>query len=1077
MAESTTTPRGAGSELPGVSQFTEFLELTTQAHELHRSGQSEQALELARRAETIGARLDPPQNLEAAWAFNWLGVVLFESGYNRAALAAYERSLAIAGRLEPPEEDLLASLYNNLGQAYQRLGQLAKAQSQLENAVALRRRISPDSLVLGFTLDNLASVLGARGNLDAAQKMHEEALEIFERKGGPFDTHVATALGNLSHIHHRWRDFERAEALRLRALDAHERLSGLTNSETLLDIATLADLYRDKGDDASADTLMNLLLSIGGEKPARTHRVVAEMLRSLASTAFRDFRLDLSERLGTRAVELLEAIEGPNAPETLQALRLLGNVHYAIGHVDAAEKAYHRARTGYESLQKRDEAIAVMIDLGKLYRDAGSYPLAEQLFQAAVDHLRSTPERDSQGIASALGNLGLVHYEAERYEKAELAFAEALSEVQRDTSLYGQRPWLLHNLAMLKYHLGEYDAAHQFYEQAKRLWIEEQGEDHPFVATVAANLALLHWAKGDTASALTAFMEAEVLRDREMQRILAVGSEKQRAAYARDDIQGDLHKVVSFCLALDPRPAEVTRFAAQMLLRRKGRVLDAIAHTLIQLRESVQPEDQVFVNRLQTVRQDIAALMAPVLVTRRPTEQRERLAELRNEEEHLEAALSHRGALYRPGLEPITLAEIQGSLPPDGALIELLRWRVFDPVRTGEKGPWKEARYAAVVLRPVGEVRWFDLGHAAPIDVHVDQWRSLLRNGSSEEHKRHALAAELYKLLVEPLRDAISGAHHLLVAPDGKLALIPFGELRNAEGHTLSAQIVVSYVSSGRELKRVHTVVAGAQGVVVIAAPDYEAETASAPVTASSRFADRGRFAPLPGTKDEGEEIGRLLGDVRLFIGRQATVEALRNVRRPVVLHIATHGIFKELEDEDVSQRLDMMSIGDGILMVRHVAKTSLANPMFFSGLALTGANHPGAGILTAQEIAGLDLRGTELVVLSACETGLGTVKQGEEFMGLRRALAIAGAATQVTSLWKVSDTATRVLMGHYYRFLLDGHGRAEALQMAQSRVAQDPAHPEWKHPAYWAAFISAGAWGPMHSRLPQRTDAVSESL
>jgi CHAT domain-containing protein len=219
------------------------------------------------------------------------------------------------------------------------------------------------------------------------------------------------------------------------------------------------------------------------------------------------------------------------------------------------------------------------------------------------------------------------------------------------------------------------------------------------------------------------------------------------------------------------------------------------------------------------------------------------------------------------------------------------------------------------------------------------------------------------------------------------------------------------------------------------------------------------------------------LGNVQLFLGREATVEALRNVRHPIVLHIATHGIFKELEEEDVRQHTDIIAIDDGIVMVQRLAKTSLVNPMFCSGLVFAGANHPGAGVLTAQEIAGLDLRGTELVVLSACETGLGAVKQGAEFIGLRRALAIAGAATQVTSLWNVNDTATRALMGHYYRLLLEGYGRAAALQMAQTRVAQDPVHPEWKHPAYWAAFISAGAWEPLHSRLPQRTDAVLESL
>jgi CHAT domain-containing protein len=115
-------------------------------------------------------------------------------------------------------------------------------------------------------------------------------------------------------------------------------------------------------------------------------------------------------------------------------------------------------------------------------------------------------------------------------------------------------------------------------------------------------------------------------------------------------------------------------------------------------------------------------------------------------------------------------------------------------------------------------------------------------------------------------------------------------------------------------------------------------------------------------------------------------------------------------------------------------------------------------------------LRGTQLVVLSACETGLGLVRHGAEFTGLRRALAIAGAVTQVTSLWKVADDATRALMGHYYRLLAGGCERAAALQRAQQAVRRDPAHPEWEHPFYWGAFVSSGAWGPMPASIQPRS-------
>ena len=1063
------------AQSPANDEFARFRDLVTQARGLQQGGQHEQALALATNAEALAARIDPPPSQAAAASFNSLGVIFFNAAFTRSALSLYERALAMAAQLEPQDDDLLASLHNNLGQAHQRLGQLATAQTQLEAAVAIREKSNPASKLLGAALDNLANVIGTRGELDRAEGMHQQALAIFERLGGPINVDVATALGNLSTIHRKRRDFVRAEACRLRALDTHERLTGLAGGDTLLDVAQLAELYRDMGDDVRADAQINFLLSIGGETPARSHRVLAEMLRDLASRAFGDFRLDLAERLGARAVALLEAIEGPQAPETLAVLHLLGNVHRAGGHREAAEQAYHRALSGYEALGQRDQAIDVMLDLGKVYRDAGAYPLAEQVFRGIVEHRRDGPGENRQRIASALGNLALVHYEAERYREADATLDAALAALEGDPNPYGERPWLLHNQAMLKYHLGAYDVACTLYEEAKRLWTEERGNDDPFVATAASNLGLVHWARGDADRALACLAEAEALRDRALQRVLAVGSEVKRAAYARD-LQSDLHLVVSFCLALETPRADVARFAAQMLLRRKGRVLDAIAHTLIQLRDSVRPEDQQVVAQLQEVRREIAAVIAPVLVSGRPTAAKGRLAALRGEEERLEAELSYRGALQRPGLESITLDEIRRGLPPGSALIDMLRYSVFDPTRTGRKGPWKEERYAASVLRPTGEPQWFDLGAADPIDRRVDEWRCLLPDDSADAAQRQAIGVELYRRLIAPLAEAIDGAHQLFVSPDGKLALIPFGLLGDADGPPLLERFVVSYLASGRELARAQNDRPDASGVVVIAAPDFEAEAPHDETSVVGHLASRHGFDPLPGTQDEADDLARLLPGATLITGADATVQALRSVYRPIALHVATHGIFEPIEDEEVTRRIDVLDVGEGLLAVHGASKAGLVNPMFCSGLVLAGANRRGGGILTAQEIAGLDLRGTALVVLSACETGLGTVKRGEEFTGLRRALAIAGAATQVTSLWKVDDTATRFLMSHYYQLLLEGRGRAEALQLAQARIASDPEHPEWKHPMYWAAFVAAGAWGPIDGLQQRSTDAEGAS-
>ncbi|MGH9902031.1 MAG: CHAT domain-containing protein, partial [Pyrinomonadaceae bacterium] len=143
-----------------------------------------------------------------------------------------------------------------------------------------------------------------------------------------------------------------------------------------------------------------------------------------------------------------------------------------------------------------------------------------------------------------------------------------------------------------------------------------------------------------------------------------------------------------------------------------------------------------------------------------------------------------------------------------------------------------------------------------------------------------------------------------------------------------------------------------------------------------------------------------------------------------------------------------------------------IENPLLRSGLALAGANRRGAGredgILTALEASGLNLWGTRLVVLSACDTGLGEVKNGEGVYGLRRAFVLAGAETLVMSLWPVSDYVTRETMLSYYTGLKQGQGRGAALRQTRLSMLK---RKEREHPFYWAGFIQSGAWANLDGR------------
>jgi CHAT domain-containing protein/tetratricopeptide (TPR) repeat protein len=428
---------------------------------------------------------------------------------------------------------------------------------------------------------------------------------------------------------------------------------------------------------------------------------------------------------------------------------------------------------------------------------------------------------------------------------------------------------------------------------------------------------------------------------------------------------------------------------------------------------------------------------------------------------------------------------------------------------------YKPPRYVAFVLR-AGQPdtpQVIDLGEGKPIDGLIADFRTSILGETDGQARRDIVnkrgtgpaprgdAGEALRAAVfDPLVPALGGHTRLLLAPDGLLAYLPFEVLPLGDGRCLIDDYRISYLSCGRDVLRFgRQPVSEPDAPLVMADPDFDLEAVAAPAFAGHGFWSRlfgrnanrnaakpeanpavsiGRHAPgccsrdltpgafhfdrLPSTRAEGEEIGRLLGvapqlDAEVLEGRLRAIG-----RSPRVLHLATHGFF--LPDQPAYARGLAESIDDEIGRFRGRLPES---PMLRSGLALAGANTwlkggtPPAdaedGLLTAEDVSGLDLTGTELVVLSACETGLGDIQVGEGVFGLRRAFVLAGAKTLVMSLWKVPDEQTRELMVDFYRRLLAGEGRAEALRQAQ--LAMKAKYPD---PFYWGAFICQGDPAPL---------------
>jgi CHAT domain-containing protein len=664
------------------------------------------------------------------------------------------------------------------------------------------------------------------------------------------------------------------------------------------------------------------------------------------------------------------------------------------------------------------------------------------------------------------------------YETAELLYQRSISI--RSGVLGTNHPDVarsFNNLAELYLEQGKYWAAELLLQQSLSIYENTLGANHPGVIPCLSNLSALSWSRGDITATLEWMDRSTELQETNLALMLTIGSEARKQAYVAT-LSNETNAVISFHLQAAQDQPEAARLALTTLLRRKGRVLEAASDTFLALRQQLTPENQALLDELRSVETQRAnAVFGATAVDA------ERLRGLENRAEALQNLLAQRSAEFRTETQPVTIAAIQQQIPADATLLELVRYQPFNPT-TAQQDRWEEPRYAAYVLRRDGEPRWVDLGEAASIDAQVFTFREALRRSQSDVQP---VARALDAQLMQPIRALIGDATHLLISPDGQLSLIPFAALVDENNRYLIERYTFTYLSSGRELLRMGRDAAPRQGAVLVANPDFGA--AEDPFSVVTRAGSRDRptpttptrsvdfntlttFDPLPGTQQEAEAIAPLLPNLTLLEGSQATEERLKQVQGPSILHIATHGFFLQ-DQECLAVPNARGGLGNATVTIEFAGENTpctptprtVENPLLRSGLVLAGVNgrsqRPDTsedGVLTAQEVAQLDLYGTQLVVLSACETGLGNIVNGEGVYGLRRAFELAGAESQLMSLWKVDDTGTSQLMSLYYQRLMAGEGRSAALRDVQLELLHTGAY---SHPYYWASFIFSGEWQP----------------
>lgn len=603
----------------------------------------------------------------------------------------------------------------------------------------------------------------------------------------------------------------------------------------------------------------------------------------------------------------------------------------------------------------------------------------------------------------------------------------------------------------------KYDEAEQVLAQAAQLSTATLGANHPNAGAIALKQGLLAWAQGDASRAVERTKSGLDIAELQVSRTLSTGSEQQRRLFLELS-EAESNQAISLQARAFPSDAGALRVALLSVLRRKGRVLDAVSGSVRTLREHLSPESRALFDELTEVRSRLAqrALIPAPTGSSAATYLRASAA-LEQRADQLEEQISARSSAFRVLAQPVTVERVAAAIPQGGALLELVSYQPFD-VRAAIDQQWSQRRYAAYVLDPLGKVSYADLGESAPIDHAIGQFRTALADPTLDARSP---GRDLDERVMQPIRRLLGSTRHVLIAPDGELNLMPFAALVDPRGRYLIDDFAVSYLSSGRDLLRGSPEPARSAPLVV-ANPDFgPLSTAPVPARAKSAAFDLRdyEFEPLLETEREGRTVASTLPGALLLSGSAATTERVTELKGPRVLHIATHGFFlADTPSVAASERsIQRVRVND----TEHTVLP--ANPLLRAGLAFASANvNQGAernGILTALEASSLDLWGTKLVVLSACETGVGEVRTGEGVYGLRRAFNLAGAESLVMSLWRVNDSATRQLMGDYYARLALGEGRAQGLRSAQLALRGSRA---LSHPYYWASFVAYGDDSPL---------------
>ncbi|HMF97097.1 MAG TPA: CHAT domain-containing tetratricopeptide repeat protein [Vicinamibacterales bacterium] len=1019
---------------------------------------------------------------------------LYDQGDLPKAIEVAQRALLMAASPRESGRSL-----DRLGFLLYTSGNLPDGEKYLRQSLDLRQTVfGADSLEYAETANDLAMLLRDVRKLDEATTLAQRAVSIRQAALGDADLRVAESLNTLGTVHGFTGDYTTAVSNFERALAIHEQRtpSDRSNEEYGTLCINAAGTYQRLGKYELSEITFTKGLDALRIKPGVKHPAYATSVLALAALKVDLGRYTEAERLYEEGGRLVKSELGEEHPVYATFLNNRGFLFYSIGDAVAAEADYERSLELKKKLYgaASPQALSTLRNLAHLTYTQ-NHEAGERLLADAVGIYANAATAPPFDYTSVLLGLG-------RAKRDRGALDEARAAVQRATTVAERGLGVHHplyaaavrDLGVIEADGGNTAEAERLLREAVMIAEQAHGPDHPDLTAFLEPLARHHVHQQNFAAAVPLYRRSVDIQDRFLSSVLEIGSER-----AKTDAITASAGLVPALIALQAKASntlpETRTLAFEAVTQRKGRVLEQVRNWRQHLRENGSDQVRRELDQWQAILDCRTSLslalgyrdLKPSIIggctlagtgfegryerllsdlrTRWSSDVADQamraIAELTVGGDRIEAALNREVGGAYVGARRASAEDIRRRLAGDELLIEFVSYDEVDRADADRQ------RYGAFVLDSTGKLEWSDIGPAAPIDSSVrdllaaaNDWSVSVHNHenqsaqSASETARDAIA-NLSRRVWDPLGrivDAKRSVRHLRIAPDAMLNLVPFEALN--DGQDLIERFAVSYLPAGRDLAAMAPSDRPGAAPIVVVSPGASAAPHRTNEPVSRTFRADG-LAHLPVAAREASDFRRIVPHSELYATANATERRVKALHGPSLLHIVGHGIIGSRQD----------------CVERSCSSAGLdasSRAMTLSAIVLEEAYGRGGtstddGMLTALELENIDLRGTEMLVLSQCQMASGAPSVGEGVYGMRRAAAIAGARTFVAPFWNIDDRVQRTLMDHFYTALAASQSRDEALRQAKLALRASPATADF---LLWAPVILSGSVSPLPASL-----------